>query len=210
MPLRRSWTPKTELLTERAQTEDARVGNNEKVKPELTDAAPAIVDHPENKAVAESVQAEDARKITESTTLDAVRAPLEAKKTNDAYTSWWETVAYGSIVGLFVLLTVSAFVFYRKRQKASASRGPVLLHRTDLIEAPAKPAIGNALSPEQALDKIKAIRRSLLLDLASSASLAPSPMLSIEGAMRTDAAGAEPRSADFLGPSMRAAVSDSI
>ena len=73
-------------------------------------------------------------------------------------------------------------VFYRKRQKPSASKGPILLHRTDLIEPPTKPAIGNALSPEEALDRIKAIRQFLLLNLASSPSLAASPMLFIEGA----------------------------
>jgi hypothetical protein len=42
--------------------------------------APAIVDHPGNKAATQSVRAEDAWKITESTTLDVARAPLERKE----------------------------------------------------------------------------------------------------------------------------------
>ena len=120
------------------------------------------MDHPENKAVAESVLAENARKITESTILDVGRAPLEAKRApGDVNTSWWKIAAIVSIVGLLAAFAVFMVVFYRKRQKPSASKGPILLHRTDLIEPPAKPAIGNALSPEEALDRIKAIRRSL-------------------------------------------------
>jgi hypothetical protein len=69
-------------------------------------------------------------------------------------TTWWKIVVMISIVGLLIALTVSPVVFYRKRQKASATKGPASLHRTDLIEPPAKPAIGYALSPEEALDRM--------------------------------------------------------
>jgi hypothetical protein len=158
------------------------------------------VDPEKAKPAAEWAQTKDAS-VTERANLDAVGPPLEAKSAiGDATTSWWETLAYGSIVGLLVALTSSAIVIYKKRQKASVSKGRVLLHRTDLIEAAAEPAIGKALSPEAALDKIEAIRRSLLLHLTSSPSLARSPAISSKGPMPTEVAfdGAEPRSLEKL------------
>jgi hypothetical protein len=161
-----------------AETEDTRARTNEKVRAELPDATATTVD-PENKAVAEQIRTEVAR---ERANLNAVTAPLEVKKAvGDPNTSWLETIAYGLIVSLLFALTVSEIVFYRKRQKASALKGRVLLHRTDLIEAGAEPTFGNALSPEEGLDKIEAIRRSLLL-----------------GQMRTDPTfhGAKPRSVE--------------
>jgi hypothetical protein len=178
-----------EAATQRAQTEDARDRSNEKVRAELTDATPITVD-PENKVVA----AEAAREMAN---LDAVKAPLEAKERN---TSWLETIAYGSIVCLLFALTVSEIVFYRKRKKTSALKGRVLLNRTDLIEAAAEPALRHGLSPEAALDKIGAIRRSLLLDLTSSPNLASSRTLSSKRQMRTDPTfhGAEPRPPEKL------------
>jgi hypothetical protein len=177
-----------EAATQRAQTEDARDRTNEKVRAELPDATAITVD-PENKVVAEQSQTEAAR---ERTNLDAVKAPREAKERN---TSWLEAIAYGSIVSLLFALAVSEIVFYRKRKKASALKGRVLLHRTDLIEAAAEPTLRHGLSPEEALNKIGAIRRSLLLDLTSSPNLASSRTLSSKGQMRTDPTfhGAEPR-----------------
>jgi hypothetical protein len=164
-----------EAATQRTQTEDARDRTSEKVRAELTDVTAITVD-PENKVGAEKSQTEAAR---ERTNLDAVKAPLDAKERN---TSWLETIAYGSIVSLLFALTVSEIVFYRKRQKASSLKGRVLLRRTDLTEAAAEPTLGNALSPEEGIDKIEAIRRSLLLDLFSSPSLAPSRRAFIEWA----------------------------
>jgi hypothetical protein len=120
-----------EAATQRAQTEDARDRTNEKVRAKLADATAITVD-PDNKVVAEQSQTEAVR---ERTNLDAGKAPLEAKEQN---TSWLETIAYGSIVSLLFALTVSEIVFYRKRKKASALKGRVLLHCTDLIEAAAR------------------------------------------------------------------------
>ena len=182
-----------EAASQRAQTEDARDRTNENVRAELTDATETTVD-PENKAVAERVQTEAAR---ERANLDAVKPPLEANKRN---TSWLETIAYGSIVSLLFALTVSEIVFYRNRKKASSLKGRVLLHRTDLIEAAAEPTLRHGLSPEAALNKIGAIRRSLLLDLTSSPNLASSRTLSSKRQMRTDPTfhGAEPRSPEKL------------
>jgi hypothetical protein len=182
-----------ESATQRVQIEDARDRSNEKVRAELTDATAATAD-PENKAVAEPIQTEAAR---ESANLDTVKAPLEAKEPN---TGWLETIAYGSIVSLLFALTVYEIVFYRKRKKVSALKGRVLLHRRDLIEAAAEPTLRHGLSPEAALNKIGAIRRSLLLDLTSSPNLASSRTLSSKRQMRTDPTfhGAEPRSPEKL------------
>jgi hypothetical protein len=159
-----------------------------------------MVDPEKAEPAAEWAHTKDAS-VTERANLDAVGSPLEAKSAiGDATTSWWETLAYGSIVGLLVALISSAIVIYKKRQKASVSKGRVLLHRTDLIEAAAEPAIGKALSPEAALDKIEAIRRSLLLHPTSSPNLARSPAISSKGPMPTEVAfdGAEPRSLEKL------------
>jgi hypothetical protein len=178
---------------EPAQTEVPKVSTSE-IQSELMDSAATIVD-PENKAVVESVHVEDAR-ITEPTDLDAVRAPLEGGAT----TSWWKTVAYLSIVGLLAALTICAVVFYRKQRKADASRAEVLLHRADLVGAAAGPAACKVLTPEQALEKIEAIRQSLLLELTSSPSLVPSPTFSTEtaNANRCGLPRAEPRSLESL------------
>ena len=191
-----------EAAAQRAQTEDARDRINEKVSAELADATATTVD-PNNKAAAnERIQT---KAVRERTNLDAVRAPLEAKDPN---TSWLEAIAYGSIVSLLFGLTVYEIVFYRKRKKASALKGQVLLCRTDLIEAAAKPTFGNALSPQEGLDKIEAIRRSLLLDLMSPLSFAPSRTLSSREQMRTDPTfhRAEPRS----GGACRAGLSNTV
>src|SRR5262249_55437822 len=145
---------KAKPAAEWAQTEDARARSNGEVQPELTDATATIVDPEEAEAAAEPARTKYAS-VTEKANLDAVGAPLEAKSAiGNANTAWWETLAFGSIVGLLVALTACAVVIYKKRQEASVSKGQVLLHRTDLIEAAAEPAIGKALSPEAALDKI--------------------------------------------------------
>ena len=191
---------KAKPAAEWAQTEDASARSNGEVQPELPDDTATIVDPSKAEPAAEWAHTKDAS-VTERANLDAVGSPLEAKSAiGDATTSWWETLAYGSIVGLLVALISSAIVIYKKRQKASVSKGRVLLHRTDLIEAAAEPAIGKALSPEAALDKIEAIRRSLLLHLTSSPNLARSPAISSKGPMPTEVAfdGAEPRSLEKL------------
>jgi hypothetical protein len=182
---------KAKPAAEWARTEDASARSNGEVQPELPDATATIVDPEKAKPAAEWAQTKDAS-LTERANLEAVGAR--------ANTSWWQTLAYGSIVGLLVALTACAVVVYKKRQKPSVSKGQVLLHRTDLIEAAAEPAIGKGLSPEAALDKIEAIRRSLLLHLTSSPSLARSSAISSKGPMPTEVAfdGAEPRSLEKL------------
>jgi hypothetical protein len=182
---------KSKPAAEWARTEDASARSNGEVQPELPDATATIVDPEKAKPAAEWAQTKDAS-LTERANLEAVGAR--------ANTSWWQTLAYGSIVGLLVALTACAVVVYKKRQKPSVSKGQVLLHRTDLIEAAAEPAIGKGLSPEAALDKIEAIRRSLLLHLTSSPSLARSSAISSKGPMPTEVAfdGAEPRSLEKL------------
>jgi hypothetical protein len=188
---------KAKPAAEWAHTKDASARSNAEVQPGAT---ATIVDPEKAEPAAEWAHTKDAS-VTERANLDAVGSPLEAKSAiGDATTSWWETLAYGSIVGLLVALISSAIVIYKKRQKASVSKGRVLLHRTDLIEAAAEPAIGKALSPEAALDKIEAIRRSLLLHLTSSPNLARSPAISSKGPMPTEVAfdGAEPRSLEKL------------
>jgi len=167
--------------------------NIEKIQPELAAVTAPIVD-PE-KAEADRTHTEDDR-ITERTNLELGGAPLEAKSIiSDASTSWWETAAFGSIAGLLVALITSAVVIYMKRQNASGSKREPFLHSTNAIEATAAPAIVNALSPDEALDRIEKIRRSLLLELASSPSLAPShrPMTT-----RMPFEDAEPRSLEKL------------
>jgi hypothetical protein len=191
---------KTKPAAESAQTEDASARSNGEVQPELTDATATIVEPEEAKAAAEPVRTKDTS-VSERVNLDAVGAPSEAKSAiGNANATWWEILVWGSIVGLLATLTACAVVIYRKRQKASVSKEQVLLHRTDLIEAGAEPAIGKALSPEAALDKIEAIRRSLLLHLTSSPSLARSSAISSKGPMPTEEAfdGAEPRSLEKL------------
>jgi hypothetical protein len=166
---------KAEPAAERARTEDARVRVNEKVQSELTDATATIIDPEKAKPAAERARTEDAR-VTERANLDAVAAPLEAKTAiGDENTGWWETLVYGSIVGLLVSLTAFAVVIYMRRQKAGGSKGQSLQRCTHPIKAVAQPVIRRALSPEAALAKIEEVRRSLLLELTSSPSLAPSP-----------------------------------
>jgi hypothetical protein len=186
---------KVAAAAERIQSEDVKV--EERIQSKLPGTTAAVVD-PENIVVSKWVEAEDAR-ITERANLDAGRGPLEAKGAiGDAYTSWWKVLGYGLIVSLLTASTIFAIVFYRRRRIASALERQVLLHRRDLIEVAAKPAISKTLSPEEALDRIEAIRRSLLESLASSPSLVPT--FSSKGPMQSDAAfrGAKRRSLEKL------------
>jgi hypothetical protein len=170
---------KAEAAAERAHTEDASARTNGEVKPELPDATATIVDPEKVEPAADRARTEDAR-VTERTNLEVVAAPLEAKTAiGDENTSWWETLAYGSIVGLLVSLTAFAVVIYMRRQKAGASKGQSLQPCTRPIKAV---VIRHALSPEAALAKIEEVQRSLLLELTSSPSLAPSPGFAAGGA----------------------------
>ncbi len=145
-----------------------------KAQPELADATTTIADTRKAAAVPEGDQIVEATK-EEKANIDALIAPLEATSAVPQLSrSWWETVPYGSIVGLLLVVLIgSTVVIYMRRQKARASKGLSLQPGTSPIKAVAHPVIRHALSPEAALAKIEEIRRSLL-DVASP-SLAPSP-----------------------------------
>jgi hypothetical protein len=171
------------------QTKNAGIRNNETTQPEPTDTAAGNVDDSSGKGVVASAENPN---VIEKTIEHELGAPGEAKRAIvDTNTGWWGTVAYGSIVGLFVALTVSVAGFYTRWQSQSVSNTPVMPERTGLTEAPVKTAtpvktaIVNVLSPEEALEKIDAVRRSLLLELTSSPTLVPRPMPFIEGTKRS-------------------------
>jgi hypothetical protein len=144
-----------------------------KVQPEVTDAATTTAEPETAKAapVSDQIEATTDEKANVETVLPA---QLDAKSAVAEVSSGWETVPYGSIGGLLlVVLTACIVVIYRKRQKVPASKRQASQPGMNLIEAPAQPVIGRALSPDEALARIEEIRRSLL-DLTSSPSLAPS------------------------------------
>jgi hypothetical protein len=165
--------PGTASEAAKAQQSEPRL-TTEKVQTEVTNGATAIADPEKAKPAPEGDQTEATK--DERAYVEAVPVPLEGKSAVAEVSNGWETVPYGSIVGLLLVgLTASTVVIYRRRQKAPASRSQVLQPGTNSIEAPAQPVIGHAISPEAALAKIEEVRRSLL-ELASSPSLAPSPM----------------------------------
>ena len=157
----------------KAQQSELRL-TTEKVQTEVTNGTTTIADPENAKAAPKGDQIETTR--DERAYVEAVPVPLEEKSAVTEVSSAWETVPYASIVGLLLVgLTASTVVIYRRRQKTPASKSQVLQPGTNCIEAPAQPVIGHAISPEAALAKIEEVRRSLL-ELASSPSLAPSPM----------------------------------
>ena len=165
--------PGTASEAAKAQQSELRL-TTEKVQTEVTNGATTIADPEKAKAAPEGDQIETTK--DERAYVEAVPIPLEGKSAVAEVSSAWETVPYGSIVGLLLVgLTASTVVIYRRRQKTLASKSKVLQPSTNSIEAPAQPVIGHAISPEAALAKIEEVRRSLL-ELASSPSLAPSPM----------------------------------
>jgi hypothetical protein len=144
-----------------------------KVQPEVTDAATTTAEPETAKAapVSDQIEATTDEKANVETVLPA---QLDAKSAVAEVSSGWETVPYGSIGGLLlVVLTACIVVIYRKRQKVPASKRQASQPGMYLIESPAQPVIGRALSPDEALARIEEIRRSLS-DLTSSPSLAPS------------------------------------
>jgi hypothetical protein len=144
-----------------------------KAQPELADATTTIAETRKAAAVPEADQIEATKE--EKANIDALIAPLEATSAVAQLSrSWWETLPYGSIVGLLLVVLIgSTVVIYMTRQKARVSKGQSLQPGTNPIKAVAQPVIRHALSPEAALAKIEEIRRSLL-DITSP-SLAPSP-----------------------------------
>ena len=165
--------PGTASEAAKAQQSELRL-TTEKVQTEVTNGTTTIADPENAKAAPKGDQIETTR--DERAYVEAVPVPLEEKSAVTEVSSAWETVPYASIVGLLLVgLTASTVVIYRRRQKTPASKSQVLQPGTNCIEAPAQPVIGHAISPEAALAKIEEVRRSLL-ELASSPSLAPSPM----------------------------------
>jgi hypothetical protein len=165
--------PGTASEAAKAQQSELRL-TTEKVQTEVTNGAMTIADPEKAKVAPEGDQIDTTK--DESAYVEAVPVPLEGKSAVAEVSSAWETVPFGSIVGLLLVgLTASTVVIYRRQQKAPASKSQVLQPGTNSIEAPVQPVIGHAISPEAALAKIEEVRRSLL-EIASSPSLAPSPM----------------------------------
>ena len=80
-------------------------------------------------------EVEQAR-ITEKITSNALIAQLRADKAAaGTKTSQWEIALYGSVGGVFVVLTSSAIGFLINRRRASVSKRPVEKPETKPIEA---------------------------------------------------------------------------
>jgi hypothetical protein len=119
------------------------------------------------------------RRVTEKAELDASSGDIIAEPQNN----WWDNVAYGLIGGFLLVLTAFMIVIFKNRKKTRALKEQVFRRGTRPIKAGAQSRAEiapRALSPEAALAKIEAIRHSLLLELASSPNLVPSPTASNE------------------------------
>jgi hypothetical protein len=157
-------------VSERPQPELSIV--TEKVQSDVIDAAAMTAESEKAKAapVPDQIEATKDGKAK----VEAVPAPFEGKSAVSDVNSGWDTVRYGVIGLLVVVMTAFTAVIYIRGHKASTSQVQAWVPRTSLIAAPAQPVIVQALSPEAALAKIEEIRRSLL-ELAASPSLVPSP-----------------------------------
>ena len=114
----------------------------------------------------------DAHAVKSPSDAEQVAADVEGRweKIN-----WWESFVFGTIAGLLLRLAVLAIVLLQNRRRENARK-----HRPSdawprLIEAWPEPRVGDgetmprALSPEAALVRIEAIRRSLLAEATSHA-----------------------------------------
>jgi hypothetical protein len=118
------------------------------------------------------------RRVTEKAEPDASSGAIIA----EPQSNWWDNVAYGLIGGFLLVLTAFMTVIFKNRQRSGALKEQVSRGGTRPIKAGAQSLEipPRALSPEAALAKIEAIRQSLLLELASSPNLVPSPTASSE------------------------------
>jgi hypothetical protein len=106
---------------------------------------------------------------------DAEQAAADAESSRWEKINWWESFAFGTIAGLLFRLAVLVIVLLQNRRRENARK-----HRPSdawprLIEAGPERRVGDgdttprALSPEAALVRIEAIRRSLLAEAPSHA-----------------------------------------
>jgi hypothetical protein len=106
---------------------------------------------------------------------DAEQAAADAESSRWEKINWWESFAFGTIAGLLFRLAVLVIVLLQNRRREDARK-----HRPSdawprLIEAGPERRVGDgetmprALSPEAALVRIEAIRRSLLAEAPSHA-----------------------------------------
>ena len=99
---------------------------------------------------------------------DAEPAAADAKSSRWEKSNWWESFAYGSIAGLLLRLAALAIVMLQNWMRETARKHRPLDAWSGLIEASPEPRVGDgeatprALSPEAALVRIEAIRRSLV------------------------------------------------
>ena len=102
-------------------------------------------------------------------------AEADARSSRWEKSNWWESFAYGSIAGLLLRLAALAIVMLRNRMRETARKHRPLDAWPRLIEASPEPRVGDgeatprALSPEAALVRIEAIRRSLVAEATSPA-----------------------------------------
>jgi hypothetical protein len=115
------------------------------------------------------------RRVTEKAEPDASSGTIIAEPQSN-------NVAYGLIGGFLLVLTAFMTAIFKNRQRAGALKEQVSRGGTRPIKAGAQSLQipPRALSPDAALAKIEAIRQSLLLELASSPKLVPSPTASSE------------------------------
>ena len=106
---------------------------------------------------------------------DAEQAAADPESSRWEKINWWESFAFGTIAGLLLRLAVLVIVLLQNRRREDARK-----HRPSdawprLIEAGPERRVGGgettprALSPEAALVRIEAIRRSLLAEAPSHA-----------------------------------------
>jgi hypothetical protein len=106
---------------------------------------------------------------------DAEPAAADAKSSRWEKSNWWESFAYGAIAGLLLRLAALAIVMLQNWMRETARKHRPLDAWSGLIEASPEPRVGGGetvprpLSPQAALVRIEAIRRSLVAEATSPA-----------------------------------------
>jgi hypothetical protein len=159
------------IETIRSQPADARAIRLDFNKPEPARELPPVETAPrvDNQIVARVDEAPDA---AETADHDAVIQNAAA----DRRSSWRENAAYWAISGLLVVLAAFVVVSFKNRRREGGQKAPGI--EPKLIESPPAQAqnsteaiAAQALSPEAALAKIDAIRRSLLREISPAPNL---------------------------------------
>jgi hypothetical protein len=108
---------------------------------------------------------------------DAEQVAADAESSRWEKINWWESFAFGTIAGLLLRLAVLAIVLLQNWRRENARKHRPLDAWPRLIEALPERRVRDgettprALSPEAALVRIEAIRRSLLAEATSHARL---------------------------------------